>query len=92
MKHARLAAAVLLVTLPRAALAQMPAPPAAPSPALTEARAKMRSVCAGDVQKFCAETERGALRACLRAHQAELSAACQSARVDVRAIRRREKG
>jgi|KBSSwiStaDraftv2_1062776.scaffolds.fasta_scaffold04406_3 hypothetical protein len=81
MTHTRVAALVLLL-LPAAALAQAPvAPPA--SPQVTEARGKVRVACAVDVQKFCPNIERGKgeRRACLQAHQADLSDGCRAARV-----------
>jgi hypothetical protein len=92
MNHARLGAAVVAIALPLAALAQTAPEP--PSPTLVAARAKMRAACAGDVQKFCAEVQRGngGLQSCMREHRAELSAECQSARADPRAVRRKEKG
>jgi hypothetical protein len=70
------------------------AAPATPSPALQEARTKMRAACADDVAKFCANVEpgKGGIVRCLRSHAAEVSPACHSAGEDVRAIRRKEKG
>src|SRR3989442_12895102 len=66
MQLTRIGAALLLAILPVAALAQGTAPPssaaatsAGRSPALKEARAKMRAACAADVQKFCDSVERG---------------------------------
>ena len=55
---------------------------AAPAPsAKSEAREKMRTACAADVQKFCPNVERGrdALRSCLQANAAQLSEACKVA-------------
>jgi hypothetical protein len=98
MHHARLGAALLLIALPLAALAQTvatPPPPAAPaSPELKEARQKARAACAGDMQRLCGNVQRGggALRSCMREHRAELSPECTSARSDLRALRRKEKG
>jgi Cysteine rich repeat len=100
MQHARLVAALLLAMLPLAALAQSTdqpssttAAPAAPSPAVKEARVKMRTACAADLQKFCATVERGkgALVGCLRTHGTELSPECTSARAALRATRLKEK-
>jgi hypothetical protein len=95
MHHTRIGAASLLIALPLVAFAQT-APPtgvtAPPSPALKEAREKMRTTCAGDAQKFCGGLAGGALQSCMREHRAELSAECQSARGELRAIRRKEKG
>ncbi len=55
---------------------------AAPAPsAKSEGREKMRTACAEDVQKFCANVERSkdAIRGCLQAHAAELSETCKAA-------------
>ena len=43
--------------------------------------AATRAACAGDVQKLCANVERGreAIRACLQANAAQLSEACKAA-------------
>jgi hypothetical protein len=51
------------------------------SQARGEGRGGMRSACAADVQKFCANVEggRSAVRDCLRAHAAQLSEACKAA-------------
>jgi len=98
MRHSATGAALLLTLLPFSALAQAtPPPPAAapsmPAPALKEARAKMRSACASDLQKFCAGVERGngGLRECLRSHRAELSGECLSARASLRTLRAAER-
>jgi len=87
---ARVAALVLLL-LPAAALAQTPAAP--PSPQATEARGKVRVACAADVQKLCPDIERGKgeKRACLQAHQADLSDECRAARVERQAARSKGK-
>jgi hypothetical protein len=84
--------ALLLVLLPAAALAQS-APPA-PSPEQVAAREKMRAACSPDIQKFCATIERGkgAMRACLDAHQSGLSQACRAAREERAAARAKDKG
>jgi len=80
----------LPLALPLAAVAQTTSAP--PSPALKEALMKARAACVGDVQKLCANVERGnALQSCMREHQAELSPDCKSARAGVRAVRVKEK-
>jgi len=81
-------AALLLVLLPAAALAQTAAPPAA-SPERAAAREKVRVACSADIQKFCANIERGkgATRACLDTHQNELSPVCRAARAERAALR-----
>lgn len=81
-------ALLMLATLPVTALAQS----ATPDPAKEEARAKFRAACATDVQKFCANIERakGAMRACLTAHEGQLSETCKAAREE-RAAARKEK-
>jgi membrane fusion protein, multidrug efflux system len=48
--------------------------------AKTEQRGNVRSACAADIQKFCANVERGgAVRACLRASAPQLSEGCKAA-------------
>jgi Cysteine rich repeat len=98
MRHSAIGALLLLTLFSAAALAQdATAPPTttpgAPSPSLKVARAKMRAACGADLQKFCAGVERGngALRQCLRAHRAELSSDCISARAGLRSLRAAEK-
>jgi hypothetical protein len=56
-------------------------------------RERVRAACAGDVQKFCANIERGkgAIRGCLQAHEPELSTSCKAARAERAAARAREK-
>jgi hypothetical protein len=78
-----------LAVLPMAALAQT----ATPDQAKQEARAKYRAACATDVEKLCANVERakGALRACLTAHETQLSDACKAARTERAAARAKEK-
>ena len=79
-----------LNVLPVTAFAQSaPSQSAAP-----EAREKVREACATDVQKFCANIERakGAMRGCLEAHDAQLSAGCKAARIERAAARAKEKG
>ena len=105
MHPTKIGAALFILALPLAfplaALAQTtPVPPSAatptapPSPALKEARLKMRAACAADTQKFCANVARGAgaLQGCMREHRAELSPECAAARSELRAVRRKEKG
>jgi hypothetical protein len=99
MHPTKTGAALLVLALPLTALAQSTPPPpsatpaAAPSPALKEARLKMRAACAADRQKFCANVARGAgAVGCLREHRAELSSECAAARGELRAIRGKEKG
>lgn len=91
MNKRTLGTALILAFLPAAALAQS-APPA-PSAERTEARAKVRTSCAADIQKFCASIERvkGAMRACLDQNQASLSADCSAARAERAAAREKEK-
>ena len=69
--------ALALTVLPVTVLAQS----ATPSKATPEMREKMRTACAADVQKFCANVERGrdGIRECLQAHAAELSDGCKAA-------------
>jgi hypothetical protein len=82
-------ALLMLAALPATALAQS----ATPDAAKQEARAKFRAACAPDAQKFCAEIERakGAMRACLTAHEAQLSETCKAAREERAAARAKEK-
>jgi hypothetical protein len=83
-----LASALLLSCSSAAALAQSAAP-AAPSPEVTEVRTKVRTACAADVQRLCANIEKvkGAMRACLDQNQASLSTECTSARTERAALR-----
>jgi len=92
MHHKVCGAALLLALLPAAAMAQSATPPA-DLPDRAEARAKVRAACAADVQKFCANVERGkgAMRACLEEHQANLSAECTAARAERATARAKEK-
>jgi hypothetical protein len=88
MRYAMLAAVVVLGTFSIPALGQEAADGA-------EARAKVRSACAADLEKFCQGVERGkggGTRACFAAHEAELSAECKAARTERAAIRARERG
>lgn len=100
-------AVLALGTLSFAAHAQTAAPQAAPSaaPAPTVEQAagkggprseeinKMRQACATDVQKFCANVEKGKgkMRACLDQHDKDLSATCKEARA-ARAANPQSKG
>ena len=100
MHPTKIGATILVLALPLTALAQSTPPPPStaratpPSPALKEARLKMRAACAADRQKFCANVApgAGALQGCLREHRAELSIECAAARGELRTIRRKEKG
>jgi Spy/CpxP family protein refolding chaperone len=77
-------AAILFVALPIVALAQSAAPPPADAAQKAEGRAKIRAACETDIQKFCANVERGkhAMRSCLESHQNDLFAACKAARAE----------
>lgn len=81
--------ALFLSLLPAAALAQ-----SAPSPELVEVRKKVRTACATDIQRFCANIERtkGAMRGCLEQYQTGLSQECNAARAERAAVRAKEKG
>ena len=81
--------ALALALLPMSALAQS----ATPDPAKEEARAKFRAACIADVQKFCVNVERakGAMRACLTAHEKDLSDSCKAARAERAAFSAKEK-
>ena len=85
MRTMILGGAFALTLLPALALAQTAAPPAA----APEAREKMRTACATDVQKFCANIERGkgATRGCLEAHETQLSDGCKAAKAERDAAR-----
>ena len=63
------------------------APPPSQNPA---ANMGGRRACMADMQKFCAEVERGGGRklACMRSHEAELSDACKTALAERRAMHR----
>ena len=80
-------AVLVLAWLPAAALAQSETPQSSPERA--ESRQKVRTACAADIQKFCANIERakGAMRACLDQHQAGLSAECSTARAERAAMK-----
>lgn len=89
MGRLTVAAAMLLVALPLAA--QETQQPAASERA--EARAKVRTACQPDIQRFCANIERakGAMRACLDANQKDLTTGCNAARTERAAARAKEK-
>jgi hypothetical protein len=93
IRYSILGAAVALGgTLFLPALAQEAGPGAAASAA--EARAKVRSACAADAEKFCAGVERGkggGMRACFAAHEAQLSAECKAARTERAAARAKDR-
>ena len=98
MHRMTIGAAILLAVLPFAALAQSAppssaTPPEAASTQRSEARAKMRAACGADVQKFCANIERGkgAMRTCLESHQNDLSTACKAARAERAAARAKDR-
>jgi hypothetical protein len=92
MSRTTLGAAFILALLPAVAQSQSATPPAM-SIERSEARTKVRTSCAADIQKFCASIERakGAMRACLDQNQASLSAECSAARAERVAAREREK-
>jgi hypothetical protein len=53
--------------------------------AKAEGRRGIRTACADDIQKFCANVERrGAIRACLQASAAHLSEGCKAAAAKMR--------
>lgn len=56
-------------------------PAASAAPAKADRRGDLRAACAGDIAKHCANVERArsAIRACLQANAAQLSAACKAA-------------
>lgn len=92
MRIGTLAAALALALLPVAAMAQS-APAPSSNPDREAARAKVRAACADDVQKFCANIEKGkgATRTCLEQHEKELAPACSAARAERAAVRAAEK-
>jgi multidrug efflux system membrane fusion protein len=49
-----------------------------PSPAVSERKGKLRTACAGDIQKFCTGVERAGIRDCLRANAGQLSEGCRA--------------
>jgi multidrug efflux system membrane fusion protein len=59
---------------------QPPNPEGSAPAAKTERRGNLRTACAADIQKFCANVERrSAIRACLQASASQLSEACRAA-------------
>jgi hypothetical protein len=58
--------------------------PAGDSAAQSQGGGKHWKACGDDVQKFCANVEKGKgqMRACLDSHAAELSDACKTARAE----------
>jgi len=95
MHRSILAAAAALALLPLGALAQSLSPPPSASPAeQSQSRSKVRTACAADIQKFCANIERakGATRTCLASHENELTAGCKAARAERAAERSKSKG
>jgi hypothetical protein len=92
MKARTCGAFLLLAVLPAVALAQSAAAPEV-STERAEARQKMRTACAADIQKFCANIERakGATRACLDQNQASLSTECNAARAERAAAKAKDK-
>jgi hypothetical protein len=85
-------AVLFLALLPATGLAQ-DSTSTPQSPARAEAREKVRAACAADIQKFCANIERGkgAKRACLDQNHANLSSECNAARAERAALRAKEK-
>ena len=81
--------ALALAVLPMTALAQGATPPKT----TPDMREKMRTACAADVQKFCANIDRvkGAMRSCLEAHDKQLSDGCKAARAERAAARAKDK-
>jgi hypothetical protein len=92
MNHRILGVALLLALLPAAARAQSATSTTQP-PERAEAREKVRTACAADIQKFCASIERakGAMRTCLEQNQTSLSNECIAARAERAALRAKEK-
>jgi hypothetical protein len=81
--------ALALALLPMTAFAQN----AAPQSTAPDAREKVRTACATEVQKFCVNIERakGAMRSCLESHETQLSDGCKAARAERAAARAKEK-
>ena len=93
MNYRIVGAAIVLAAIPLAVLAQatLPRSPEATS----QAREKVRTACATDIQKFCANVERGkggGMRSCLETHERDLSNGCKAARAERAAARAKEKG
>lgn len=91
MNRKLLGAALVMALLPAGAIAQDAQSKSSPERA--EARQKVRTACAGDIEKFCASIERakGAMRACLEQHQASLTEGCNAARAERAALRAKDK-
>lgn len=81
MYRASFCAALIFSVIPAVALAQ------------GEARIKVRTACAADIQKFCPNIERGKgqMRACLDQNQTSLSSECDAARAERAAARAKAK-
>ena len=77
--------ALALILVPMAASAQS----ASPQSSAPDMRERIRTACAADVQKFCANVERakGAMRSCLEANDKQLSEGCRAARAERAAAR-----
>jgi membrane fusion protein, multidrug efflux system len=71
-----------------AAPEEQPSNPEGSAPAAkSERRGNLRTACAADIQKFCANVERrSAIRACLQASAPQLSEACRAAAKEAAAI------
>jgi hypothetical protein len=74
------------LAVPSLASAQTTPPPAPPEDG-HGAFAKVREACHQDVQRLCrdAKADRGQIRECLKAHEAELSDGCRAAIQEARA-------
>ena len=80
-------AAAALCLVSSAAIAETapaPAPTAAPAAAADATGGKRWEACKADVQKFCANLEKGkgVIRTCLESHKTELSDACKTSMAD----------
>jgi hypothetical protein len=91
MYRASFCAALIFSVMPALALAQTASQS---SPDKSEARTKVRTACAADIQKFCSNVERGKgqMRACLDQNQTSLSSECNAARAERAAARAKDKG
>jgi hypothetical protein len=92
MKRALLAIVCLTGLGPAMATAQDVSSPQSTTER-AQARQKVRSACAADVQKFCANIEhvKGAMRTCLDQNQASLSPDCSAARAERAALKAKAK-
>ena len=89
MKFALLAVAAAAIAAP--AFAQDARP--APSPAMQEARAKVRDACTADMQSLCASaTDQPSRMQCMRANQDKVSEGCKSAMAALMAARQAASG